>query len=197
MIGFFELILILIIIILFIKLWNTKKDSIEEKKTILSKYDPNKDKKFILDELEDQFIALNKLNIIDYANPSAKIRFGNNLFGARPSASGLVRLTYLVSDGPIVNGASSFTFKDGQIGLDAVQAGSAIITVISSASGGNTIEDINSIKYNAPLSFIAQERAVTSDDYKSLIMKNFTGLDNVATWGGETETIPQFGKVYI
>jgi len=79
MIGFFELILILIIIILAIKLWNTKKDSIEEKKTILSKYDPNKDKKFILDELEDQFIALNKLNIIDYANPSAKIRFGNNL----------------------------------------------------------------------------------------------------------------------
>ena len=59
MIGFFELILILIIIILVIKLWNTKKDSIEEKKTILSKYDPNKDKKFILDELEDQFIALN------------------------------------------------------------------------------------------------------------------------------------------
>jgi hypothetical protein len=28
-------------------------------------------------------------------------------------------------------------------------------------------------------------------------MKNFTGLDNVAAWGGETEPIPQFGKVYI
>ena len=126
-----------------------------------------------------------------------EIRFGNNLFGARPTASGLVRLTYLVSDGPVVNGASAFTFKDGQIGLNAVQAGSAVVTVVSSAAGGNTIEDVNSIKYNAPLSFIAQERAVTSDDYKSLIMKNFTGLDNVATWGGETETIPQFGKVYI
>lgn len=126
-----------------------------------------------------------------------EIRFGNNLFGARPTASGLVRLTYLVSDGPVVNGASAFTFKDGQIGLSAIQAGSSVITVVSSASGGNTIEDVNSIKYNAPLSFIAQERAVTSDDYKSLIMKNFTGLDNVATWGGETETIPQFGKVYI
>ena len=126
-----------------------------------------------------------------------EIRFGNNLFGARPNASGLVRLTYLVSDGPVVNGASAFTFKDGQIGLNAVQAGSAVVTVVSSAAGGNTIEDVNSIKYNAPLSFIAQERAVTSDDYKSLIMKNFTGLDNVATWGGETESIPQFGKVYI
>ena len=127
-----------------------------------------------------------------------EVRFGNNLFGARPSASGLVRLTYLVSDGPLVNGAAGFSFKDGQIGLtNVVQPGSAVITVVSSAAGGNTVEDINSIKYNAPLSFIAQERAVTSDDYKSLIMKNFTGLDNVVTWGGETESIPQFGKVYI
>ena len=47
------------------------------------------------------------------------------------------------------------------------------------------------------MSFISQERAVTSDDYKSIIMKNFTGLDNVSAWGGETEPIPQFGKVYI
>ena len=50
-----------------------------------------------------------------------EIRFGNNLFGARPTASGLVRLTYLVSDGPVVNGASAFTFKDGQIGLNSIQ----------------------------------------------------------------------------
>ena len=126
-----------------------------------------------------------------------EVRFGNNLFGARPSASGLVRLTYLVSDGVVANGASGFSFTDGQPGFDIVQPGSAVLSVSSSASGGNTAEDIESIKYNAPLSFIAQERAVTSDDYKSLIMKNFTGLDNVVAWGGETESIAQFGKVYI
>lgn len=134
--------------------------------------------------------------IDENADGNFEIRFGNNLFGARPDASGLVRLTYLVSDGPLTNGASTFRFTDGQSDLD-YQTGSAVVTTISKAAGGNLVEDIDSIKYNAPLSFISQERAVTSDDYKSIIMKNFTGLDNVAAWGGETEPIPQFGKVYI
>lgn len=130
------------------------------------------------------------------ADGNFEIRFGNNLFGARPAASGLVRLTYLVSEGPLTNGASVFSFTDGQSGLE-YESGSALVTTITKAAGGNQVEDIDSIKYNAPLSFISQERAVTSDDYKSIIMKNFTGLDNVAAWGGETEPIPQFGKVYI
>lgn len=130
------------------------------------------------------------------ADGNFEIRFGNNLFGAQPPASGLVRLTYLVSEGPLTNGASQFSFTDGQSELE-YEAGSALVTTISKAAGGNQVEDIDSIKYNAPLSFISQERAVTSDDYKSIIMKNFTGLDNVAAWGGETEPIPQFGKVYI
>ncbi len=130
------------------------------------------------------------------ADGNFEIRFGNNLFGARPAASGLVRLTYLVSEGPLTNGASLFNFTDGQSGLE-YESGSAIVTTTAKAAGGNQVEDINSIKYNAPLSFISQERAVTSDDYKSIIMKSFSGLDNVAAWGGETEPIPQFGKVYI
>lgn len=79
MIGIFELILLGIIVILSLKIWNQNKNNLEEKKTEISKYDPDKDKKFILDEIEDQFIALNKLNIIEYANPSANKRFGNNL----------------------------------------------------------------------------------------------------------------------
>ena len=47
MIDIIELILIIIIVILGLKLWNIKKDSFEQKKTILSKYDPKQDKKFI------------------------------------------------------------------------------------------------------------------------------------------------------
>jgi hypothetical protein len=131
------------------------------------------------------------------ADGNFEIRFGNNLFGKKPQASGLVRLTYLVSDGAIANGASTFTFKDGQTGLDIVAPGTAIVTTLSKAAGGAASENIDSIKYNAPLSFIAQERAVTSDDYKSLIMKNFTGIDNVVSWGGETEVPAQMGKIYI
>ena len=132
--------------------------------------------------------------IDENSDGSYEIRFGNNLFGKAPDASGLVRLSYLVSDGSLTNGARVFQYKTGQIsGVNSdVQ-----VTTVQSASGGSASEDIDSIKYNAPLSFIAQERAVTSDDYKSLIMKKFTGIDNVAAWGGETEVPAQFGRIYI
>ena len=126
-----------------------------------------------------------------------EIRFGNDIFGRRPEATGLVRLTYLISEGPATNGARTFKFKPNQPGTQNIDGGSAVITTKSPAAGGAIAESIDSIKYNAPLSFIAQERAVTSDDYKSLIMKNFTGIDTVSAWGGETEPQPQFGKVFI
>ena len=51
MIGIFELILLGIIVILSLKIWNQNKNNLEEKKTEISKYDPDKDKKFILDEI--------------------------------------------------------------------------------------------------------------------------------------------------
>ena len=127
-----------------------------------------------------------------------EIRFGNDLFGKRPQASGRVQISYLVTKGPVTNGAVAFRYKTGQANIDAqVNTENIRITTSSRSAGGALAEDINSIKYNAPLSFIAQERAVTSDDYKSLIMKNFSGIDTVAAWGGETETVPVFGKVYI
>ena len=125
---------------------------------------------------------------------SYEIRFGNNLFGKAPDASGLVRLSYLVSDGDVTNGARVFQYKAGQI--SGVQS-NVQVTTVQPAFGGSPSEGIDSIKYNAPLSFVAQERAVTADDYKSLIMKKFTGIDNVAAWGGETEVPAQYGRVYI
>ena len=54
MIGIIELTLIIIIVILGLKLWNIKKDSVEQKKTILSKYDSNQDK----------YICISKLKLI-------------------------------------------------------------------------------------------------------------------------------------
>ena len=136
-----------------------------------------------------------KIYFIDEnADGSYEIRFGNGLFGKRPQASGLVRLTYLVSDGPLTNGAKVFSFKSGQV--TGVQS-SVTVATVSQAACGSAAEGIDSIKYNAPLSFIAQERAVTSDDYKSLIMKKFTGIENVAAWGGETEVPAQFGRIYL
>ena len=53
------------------------------------------------------------------------------------------------------------------------------------------------IKFNAPLSFVAQNRAVTPDDYKSIIQNEFGDVDAVSVWGGESHDVPDYGKVYV
>ncbi len=79
MIGLFEILLICLIIFLLIIIYSNRNKKNTDDKIIISKYEKDDSKTFILDELEDQFIALDKLNIIKYVNPSAEKRFGKNI----------------------------------------------------------------------------------------------------------------------
>ena len=75
--------------------------------------------------------------------------------------------------------------------------GTISVTTVSNAAGGVEAETMESIRFNAPLTFIAQNRAVTSDDYASIIKKEFSNIDSISTWGGEDNDPPDYGKVYI
>jgi len=79
MIGLFEILLIFVIIFLLIIIYSNRNKKNTDDKIIISKYEKDDSKTFIIDELEDQFIALDKLNIIKYVNPSAEKRFGKNI----------------------------------------------------------------------------------------------------------------------
>jgi len=72
------IILLIAVIIYLLYLLNQKKNKSINTATIINKRE-EKTKRVIIDELEDQFFALNKFNIIKYANPSALKRFGSNL----------------------------------------------------------------------------------------------------------------------
>ena len=122
-----------------------------------------------------------------------EFQFGNNTIGKKPLASGRVQIEYLVSSGPDANAASVFTYSEtGTTFVDIVS-----VTAVSNAAGGSDAEDIDSIKFNAPLSFISQDRAVTADDYRSIIKQNFSYIRDVVAWGGEEEDIPAPGFVNI
>ena len=71
------------------------------------------------------------------------------------------------------------------------------ITTNSNASGGTGPESISSIKYNAPRDYSAQDRAVTADDYKTLVKSLYANAQAVQVWGGEDHSTPNYGKVYI
>jgi len=62
---------------------------------------------------------------------------------------------------------------------------------------GADAEDTEEIRLNASSTFIAQDRAVTADDYKALIQGFFANIRNIRVWGGEYNDPPQYGRVYI
>jgi len=125
-------------------------------------------------------------------NESYEVVFGDGITGRRPKNNSIIQIQYRLSNGQLPNGCNVFT-------PDAAIQGETAITVTTSAvaAGGAISESIESIKYNAPRHFTTQERAVTTEDYETLLKINFPEINTVTAYGGEDLNPPQFGKVYI
>ena len=89
------IILLIAVIVYLLYLLNQKKNKSINTATIINKRE-EKTKRVIIDELEDQFFALNKFNIIKYANPSALKRFGSNLIDK--NISSIIRKPELIEN---------------------------------------------------------------------------------------------------
>ena len=125
-------------------------------------------------------------------NDSYEIVFGDGVSGRRPKNNSVIQIEYRLSNGQLPNGCRSFT-PDGQIQGES----NVVVQTISPAAGGTVSESIESIKYNAPRHFTTQERAITTEDYETLLKLNFPEINTVTAYGGEDLEPPQFGKVYV
>jgi len=125
-------------------------------------------------------------------NDSYEIVFGDGVSGTRPKNNSVIQIEYRLSNGQLPNGCNSFT-PDGPIQGEV----NVVVQTISPASGGTVSESIESIKYNAPRHFTTQERAITTEDYETLLKLNFPEVNTVTAYGGEDLDPPQFGKVYV
>jgi len=126
-----------------------------------------------------------------------QIYFGDNILGKKLTKNNLVKVTYLVSNGTLGNVSGNIDqefFCGSTIGGGTI---GAIITPTINSRGGINKEDIDSIKFKAPKFSAAQNRAVTSDDYKSLIEKNYPLVESISVWGGDLNEPPKYGKVII
>ena len=124
--------------------------------------------------------------------------FGDGVYGKKLQHNNFVEVTYVVTDGEDANGAKTFSFS----GILTSKTGTPFsftptVTTVSAAQGGAEIESVSSIKYSAPKTFAAQDRAVTSDDYASIVRKVFPATADIITFGGEQDEPPEFGKVKI
>ena len=127
-------------------------------------------------------------------NGNYQLVFGDGVLGKKLSDNNLVVVSYVSTEGSAAAGANNFVLMSSVPNL-----GSYVINPVTEASQGGQKESIDSIKFQAPKSFSAQNRAVTKEDYITLIQQNNLGIsfDAVNTWGGEQNDPPVYGQVFI
>ena len=129
--------------------------------------------------------------------------FGDGIFGKKLEESNYITVDYITTNGDAGNGMSDFSFS-GRLtytrdGNDYVIAsGISLLTTEFSSRGGSAIESIDSVKKYAPRIYASQNRAVTADDYETLIPSRiYPDTESISVFGGEEVIPPQYGKVFI
>ena len=125
-------------------------------------------------------------------NERYEVYFGDGTIGKKPQDNNIIVLDYVYTNGPDANGASTFSMAQSIGGFNTIT-----VTTTSNSAGGTEKETLESIRFNAPLTFTSQNRAVTADDYRAIILKNFSNIGSISTWGGEDNDPIDYGKVYI
>ncbi len=126
-----------------------------------------------------------------------KVYFGDGVLGKELELGNLVVIKYLVCSESGSNGASTFALSSSITG----SAGLTTYETTASAFGGDEIEEIDSVRFNAPLIYASQNRAVTPNDYVAIIKRGGgdipSGLKSVIAWGGEDNVPEALGYVFI
>ena len=121
-----------------------------------------------------------------------EVYFGDGTIGQSLADGNIVILEYIVTNTIDANGASSFSLSGSIDGFTNVT-----ITTNSSAQGGSVGQTKESIRFNAPLQYAAQDRAVTTTDYETLVREIYPNAQSVSAWGGEDDETPVYGVVKI
>ena len=130
----------------------------------------------------------------EIADNKFEIYFGDDVVGAKIDDGNLITVSYLVVSGEIANNigqtdsstSRAFSYRSG----DTVE-------VVSSSSGGAERETLLSIRNNAPKSYQAQDRAVTTEDFKSILARDYPDMESINVWGGEENDPPEYGRVIV
>ena len=120
-----------------------------------------------------------------------EVYFGDDVVGTKPTDGNIIIIEYIVTNKAQSNGAKTFS------GTSVGGQSNITIATVAASAGGAEPETIESIKYNAPLDYASQGRAVTTEDYKVIIPKVFADTKAVQVWGGEDNNPPIYGQVFV
>lgn len=125
-----------------------------------------------------------------YSANQYEIVFGDGILGKKLTTGDIVEVYYRDTIADEANGINVFKASNAISGYSNI----SVVTELT-AYGGSERENNSSIKFNAVRHFQVQERAVTEDDYKNIILTNFPEIQAVSAYGGEK--VNKYGKVVI
>ena len=129
-----------------------------------------------------------------------EIFFGDGVFGESLQNGDEIEVSYIVTNGESGNGISQFSFSGALVSSnnENIASGISLISTGLISSGGENIEEIESIKKYSGRIYASQNRAVTSNDYESLVKNTiYPETESISVFGGEELIPPQYGKVFI
>ena len=121
-----------------------------------------------------------------------EVYFGDGVLGKSLTDGNIITLEYIVTNKEVSNGSSSFVLGGTVGGFTDVS-----ISTVSVAQGGSVAQSNNSIRFNAPLQYQSQNRAVTVKDYETLTQTFYPNAESISAYGGEDAETPVYGTVYI
>ena len=136
-----------------------------------------------------------------------EIYFGDGILGRALENGNLITLNYLITEGSNGNGIG-FNETNVTRAITLADRDSRVVEVRLRRNpgsnrpivsfGGREPESTESIKFYAPKNYQAQDRAVTMEDYRAVLGKEYSDrADSFYVWGGEENDPPQYGKVFI
>jgi len=129
-----------------------------------------------------------------------ELLFGDGIFGKKLENDAIITVSYIVTDGIDGNGPAIFAWGGSvtnSVNQKISPSSTPLITTVSAASNGGSIESTDSVKYFAPRLYSSQYRAVTGRDYESIIQQVYPNAESVSVVGGEELDPPEFGTVLL
>lgn len=134
-----------------------------------------------------------------------EVIFGDNILGRKPKNGSTIVLDYRVTSGSLANGAKSFSINFDPTGENSELLNAVTVSVNKYTNdtqgaysvNGDEAETNESIRYYAPRHFQTQERAITVNDYETILKTQFPEIGAISVYGGEEVNPPRYGKVFV
>ena len=135
----------------------------------------------------------------EISNERYEIIFGDGLFGTKLQEPNYIEINYIICNGLEANNIDNFAFSGSLIDDTgkSITTGISLVSTILPSYGGNSIEDVESIKKYSTQIYSSQNRAVTASDYEAIVPRIYPETESVAAYGGEDLVPPQYGKVFV